>query len=335
MGKYDVFAMGNALLDTEVNIDFKFLENQEISKGVMNLIDWQRRKEILDALKTCQQKHCCGGSATNSIVAMSHLGSHCYFCFRVSRDEEGKIYLNDLISNGINFEKENSVYQGQTGQCLIMVTPDGDRTMNTCLGVSADFCSDDINLEELAQSKWLYIEGYLLSSQLGCQAVLKAQKRAKECGVKIAISLSDPWLVNAYRENFRPVLNQYGKLDMIFCNESEALSLTLKDQLIDAIESLKGHAHTFAITRGSDGVIIFDGKKEVFVKAPEVKVIDTNGAGDIFAGVFLYYMLKGNSFEESGEKACQAASCLVGKFGSRLSADELYKALGVKPKNNG
>ncbi len=235
-------------------------------------------------------------------------------------------YLNDLASNGVEFSEVSKKDDNDpTGKCMVFVTPDADRTMNTFLGVSSKFSSNDCDFEKISVSDYLYVEGYLVTSDDALKAVDKAMSLAKNQNKKIALTLSDPGIVGFFKEKFLNILSN--KVDLLFCNEEEAMSLTDTSNLDEAFEKLKSFASTFAITTGKEGSVVFDGSQKIKVSGFPVKAIDTNGAGDMYAGAFFYGLSLNKSYEESARIANYFSSKIVTKYGPRIEKNEMKRLL--------
>jgi sugar/nucleoside kinase (ribokinase family) len=321
MARYDIYGIGAALVDTEVEVSDKFLADAKIDKGVMTLVDEPRQHELLQALSsedlTLFKK--CGGSVCNSVVAASSLGSKAFFSGKVADDSDGELYVSDLNKAGVDF---HSAVQdpGTTGKCLVMVTQDAERTMNTFLGSSETLSAKEIDQEALKSSEWFYVEGYLVTDEERTKATKDAVEYAKEHGVKIAISLSDPFVVDVFGDALRDIMGS--GVDLVFCNKDEALSFTGSDDLDSAIETLKLITKSFAITDGARGAITFDGEAVFRSEGVPAKAIDTNGAGDMFAGAFLYAIASGRGYDWAARLANDCASRVVARFGPRLDPEE-------------
>ena len=328
MARYDIYGIGAALVDTEVEVSDKFLSDAKIDKGVMTLVDEPRQKELLQALSsedlTLIKK--CGGSVCNSVVAASSLGSKAFFSGKVADDADGELYVSDLNKAGVDFHSAGQD-PGTTGKCLVMVTQDAERTMNTFLGSSETLSAKEIDQESLKNSEWFYVEGYLVTDEARAKATREAVEFAKEHGVKIAISLSDPFVVDVFGDALRDVMG--GGVDLVFCNKDEALSFTGSDDLDSAIETLKLITKSFAITDGAKGAITFDGEAVFRSEGVPAKAIDTNGAGDMFAGAFLYAITSGKNYDWAAKLANDCASRVVARFGPRLDLEE-FDAIKAK-----
>ncbi len=323
--KYDVYGMGHALVDMEFEIDIKVLEKFEIRKGVMTLVDDIFQKKVIDSLQYCPKKMSCGGSAANTIMAVSTLGGKSFYSCKVADDENGNFYLQNLLANGIKTNLSRGLEPGVTGKCLVLITPDGERTMNTFLGITSTFSREQLVLEELIKSRYLYIGGYLLTCERAKDAIFEAVAKARDANVSIAVTLADPTVVSQYREDFFKIL--MGGIDLLFCNLDEGMMLCQTQTLRGTLEALKSMAHSFALTRGPKGAVVWDGGRQVEKVIPTecVQAIDTNGAGDLFAGSFLYGITTGKSCEDAGRFSCAAATKLVTQFGPRLERKELLK----------
>jgi sugar/nucleoside kinase (ribokinase family) len=321
MKKYDVYGIGAALVDTEVEVSDEFLASAHIDKGVMTLVDEARQSELLAALAS-ENTHMlrkCGGSVCNSVVAASSLGARTFFSGKVADDSDGQLYINDLQDAGVDFQSAGQE-SGITGKCLVMVTEDAERTMNTFLGASEALSAREIDQAALFYSEWFYVEGYLVTDEARTLATKIAVETAKANNIKVAISLSDPFVVAFFGDALLEVIG--GGVDLIFCNKDEVMAFTGTESLEAAAESLKQHTKTFAITDGANGAITFDGNTMNQSKGVEAKAIDTNGAGDMFAGAFLYAMTSGKSYAWAADLANDCAARVVAQFGPRLESSE-------------
>jgi sugar/nucleoside kinase (ribokinase family) len=318
MHDYDIYAIGAALVDTEVEVTDNFLAEHSIDKAVMTLVEQPRQAELISSLKkndsTLLKQS--GGSACNSVVAAAQLGSVTYFGGKVADDDDGKLYAQDLTQAGVS-HAFSPADQGVTGKCLVMVTPDAERTMNTYLGVSDEFAENEIDQSALAKSEWFYVEGYLQTDDPRTTVVKSAVEFAKQQGVKVALSLSDPFVAQLFGDNLKSVIGD--GVDLIFCNKDEALAFTGADTIDQASKELKTYSASFVITDGAKGATVFDGKSLSRVPGVKAKAIDTNGAGDMFAGAFLYAITSGNNYLQAAELANQAAAKVVERFGPRLN----------------
>ncbi|RED93597.1 adenosine kinase [Marinoscillum furvescens] len=322
--KYDVYAIGNALVDYEIEVDDAFLSEHKVEKSLMTLVDEQRQQELIAAVAGHIREKQGGGSAANTIVAVSKLGGKGYYSCKVANDEDGKVYLKDLTDNGLdtNLNIEN-LPEGITGKCLVMVSPDAERTMNTYLGITSDFSENEIDENALINAEYLFIEGYLVTSETGLAAMKKAKAIAEANGVKVALTFSDPSMVKYFKDQMAEVVG--ASVDLLFCNEEEAMLYTGTESVEDAREALKKDAKKFVITQGKNGAMIFDGDTFIDIEPYKVTAIDSNGAGDMFSGAFMYGITNGHTMASSGKLASKAASEVVAKYGPRLSPAKLQE----------
>lgn len=328
MKKYHVYGIGNALVDMEFEVEPHFLQQMKIDKGLMSLVDEKRQLELINALHGTRHKRCCGGSAANTMIAVSQLGGESFYSCKVASDETGDFYYQDLRENGVSTNIGENREAGTTGKCLVLITPDADRTMNTHLGITSTFSQTEIIEDQLAQSQYVYIEGYLAASPAGKDAAIKARELAHKHGIKAAITFSDVSMVTYFKQNLIDMMGlQFGPMDILFCNEAEACAFTDCKNVEDAADQLKKLTKSFVITLGPRGAMIFTGEKEINVLSPKVEAIDTNGAGDLFAGAYLFAMTHGLSHSNAGRLACSLSSLLVTQFGPRLEKEQ---ALEIK-----
>ena len=324
MNKFQVYAVGNALVDIEYHSSVEQLNSLSIDKGVMTLIDESRQIDLMSDLGDTHESMACGGSAANTIIALADLGARVHFDCRVSNDDAGQFYASDLkqasVSNNL---ADNSSSDGHTGKCLVFVTPDADRTMNTFLGVSAELDESGIDSDAIGQSDYVYIEGYLVSADCTRAAAIKARQVAEQSTAKTAITLSDPNMVSFFRDGMKEMIGN--GVDLLFANEEEACGLFETDNLDVAIPQIQGICEQFAITRGKEGALLFDGNDLIKIEANAVDAIDTLGAGDLFAGSFLFGLTNGMDFKTSGEFASKASSVIVTQYGPRLEAEQLRR----------
>ncbi|GFE71755.1 adenosine kinase [Chroococcus sp. FPU101] len=322
--KYHVYGVGNALVDMEFAVTPELLQELSIDKGVMTLVDEFRQAEIVAKLTKLHCKRCSGGSAANTMVAICQLGGKGFYSCKVANDETGTFYLEDLINCGLDTNLRNTDRaSGTTGKCLVMVTPDADRTMNTFLGITGTLSASELVPDVLVDSEYLYLEGYLVTSPTGKNAAIKAKEIAKEAGIKTSLSLSDPNMASFFKDGLLEMIGD--GLDLIFANETEAMKLANSHELDEAIAYLKTLAKKFAITRGANGSIIFDGENLLEIAPVPVQAVDTVGAGDMYAGAFLYGITHGMSYTQAGNLASLAASRIVSRFGARLATEEMQE----------
>ena len=326
MKKYNVYGVGNALVDLECKITAKFLEEQQVAKGLMTLVNEVTQQRLLKAILHHGYVRKSGGSAANTMVAISQLGGSTYYSCKVAADEFGDFYLADMTKAGVETNLDGQTRQaGTTGKCLVMVSEDSDRTMNTFLGISSELSIRELSPLAIQSSEYVYVEGYLAATQDGFDAMKKTFYIAEEHGVRTSITLSDPSIVQAFRQNFQEVIGT--SVDLLFCNEDEAKAYTETSNLMDAREALKIDAKRFVITLGKNGAMIFDGDTFIDIEPFQIKAVDTNGAGDMFAGTFLYGITNGLGYAAAGKLATKAASMVVGQYGPRLTWHQMQKLL--------
>lgn len=324
MAKYDVYGLGNALVDMEFEINDQFLTDNSIDKGVMTLVDENQQHELITQLDVFEGNKASGGSAANTIIAVSSMGGSAYYSCKVADDELGDFYLNDLKTADVGCNMNGKHKGGITGKCLVMITPDAERTMHTFLGVSSEMSPYELNEDAIKNSSYCYLEGYLTTSDSGKAANIEARKIAEANNVKTALTFSDPFVVEHFRDGFTETIGD--GIDLLFCNEAEALSYTNKSSIEDAAEVIKTFANTFAITLGAEGAAVYDGTDLIQIAANTVTAVDSNGAGDLFAGAFMHGLTHGKSYEEAGIVASKASSIIVSQFGPRLKLEQ-YRSL--------
>ncbi|MCI0751547.1 MAG: adenosine kinase [Flammeovirgaceae bacterium] len=324
--KYDVYGIGNAIVDIVTEVDNQFFVNNNIEKGVMTLVDDKRQLELMKAIDMKRSKMAGGGSAGNTVVAINQFGGKSFYSCLVAKDELGKFFLEDLKRNGVdtNLTYENCP-EGYTGKCLVMTTPDADRTMNTFLGVNSFIGIKQLDESAIKNSQYIYLEGYLVASPHGLEAMKEAKKIAEKNKVLTSLTLSDPNMVKYFSKQFDEVIG--ASVDLLFCNEDEAMTLTGTNSVTDAREKLKQVAKRFAITLGANGALIFDGDTFIQIEPYKVRAVDSNGAGDMFAGSFLYAITHNHSYAEAGKLASLASSRVVSQFGPRLTPDQAKNVL--------
>ena len=324
--KYNVYGLGNALVDIECALSVDALGAIGMDKGVMTLLDEAAQNSAIAQLNSYKTKRSCGGSAANTLIAISQLGGKTFYGCKVADDDYGQFYTQDLVDCGVETNlTSHSPAPGITGKCLVLVTPDADRTMGTFLGISSELAEDELNPDAIANAEYTYIEGFLVSSDVSRQAAIKAHQLAKAAGRKVAMSLSDYNMVKFFKPGLLEMIGD--GVDMLFCNESEALLMADTDDLATAIEQMKTLANTFAITRGPQGSILFDGENTLEIAPYPVTAIDTVGAGDMYAGGVLYGITHGLSWTEAGELGSMASAKLVTAYGARMATDELQAVL--------
>ncbi|MBX2824261.1 MAG: adenosine kinase [Gammaproteobacteria bacterium] len=326
MTKYHVYGVGNALVDIEFDISNEKLQELSVDKRLMTLIELDRHHDLLSQLDGFEGKKCSGGSAANTIIGAAQLGASAFYSCKVANDETGTFYMGDLEASGVdsNLNMDNRE-DGVTGKCLVLITPDAERSMNTYLGITQKISERELDAEAIANAEYVYIEGYLVPETNARAAAVKAREIAQDAGAKTALTLSDPNMVEYFRDGLLEIAGD--RLDLCFCNEAEAKLMFKADDLASAVDGMKTIARQFSITLGSEGALLYDGVETLTVPATKVDVVDTNGAGDIYAGSFLYGLTHGMSFAEAGQLACASASRLVTQHGARLTREQTQEVL--------
>lgn len=326
MARYDVYGLGNALLDIECEVTPEVLQELNIDKGVMTLLDEDAQNKILAHLDGYATKRSGGGSAANTLIAVSQLGGKAFYSCKVANDEPGQHYLNDLLECGLDTNlKTHPAEAGITGKCLVFVTPDADRTMNTFLGISSSFSEAELVPEAIANSAYTYIEGYLVTGEQSKQAAIKAREIAAAAGQKVALTLSDFNMAKFFKTGLLEMIGD--GVDFLFANESEACQMADTQDLNEAIAHLKTLSKGFAITCGAKGSLIFDGENLLEINPFSVKAIDTVGAGDMYAAGLLYGITNGMDWATAGRLGSMASAQLVTTLGARMPTPALQGLL--------
>ncbi len=323
--KFDVYGVGNALVDKEFEVDESFFQDHGIEKGLMTLGTDEESLRLLGILtkKYGIKKQAGGGSAANTLYAVSQFGGKAFFSCKVASDETGDFFLKELGDQKIQTNSQTQCDDGLTGRCLIMISPDAERTMHTYLGVSETISEQELDLGAAKSSEYIYIEGYFVTSPSAKSAAIELKQFAEKNQIKTAMTFSDPAMVEYFLDGINDVLGE--GVDLLFCNEQELKLWAGTEDFAEACEKMKTKAKQFAITRGAEGALLFDGSKYINVDAHAVKAVDTNGAGDMFAGAFLYALTQGKDFETAGNLASLASATVVANFGPRLETDQHSK----------
>lgn len=320
--KFDVYGVGNALVDKEFEVDESFFQEHNIEKGLMTLVGQEEQQKLLDVLieKHGIKKRAGGGSCANTLYALSQFGGKAYLSCKVANDETGEFFIKELGDHTIDTNTKNQREEGTTGRCIVMISPDAERTMHTFLGISETVSDAEIDFDAVKQSEYIYLEGYLVTSPSAKSAIIELKKFAETNNIKTAMTFSDPSMLEYFLDNVNEVLGT--GVDLLFCNEKEVQLWAGTEDFDAACEKIKSKAKQFAITRGADGARLFDGKNYIDVDAHAVEAVDTNGAGDMFAGAFMYALTQGKDFETAGKLASLASATVVSNFGPRLAADQ-------------
>jgi sugar/nucleoside kinase (ribokinase family) len=312
--QYDVYGVGNALVDIQAKIGDPHLDGLGFTKGIMTLVDEPVQTRVLQSLNGAPIHRCAGGSAANTMIGVADFGGNVAYAGKVAKDDLGEFFLKDMRELGVKIEVPAGT--GQSGSCVVLITEDAQRTMLTHLGVSATLGPDDINEAEIKKAKYVYIEGYLFAVDCQREAVLKAIHLAKKNGVKVALTISDPFLVGMCRDLFWELIA--GPVDLLFCNLEEARALTGLVDPVDCAQKIHHHAADVALTLGADGSLLMNGGQIFPVEGVPVKAVDTTGAGDMYAAGVLYGITNGLSWKQAGHLASHAAARVVAQMGARL-----------------
>jgi sugar/nucleoside kinase (ribokinase family) len=310
----DVYGVGNSLVDVQARIGDDLLAELEFPKGVMTLVDDATQTRVLRAISWAPLTRCAGGSAANTIIAVAEFGGRAAYAGKVAADEFGHFFLDDLRKLGVAIDVP--VAEGASGTCVILITADAQRTMLTHLGVSATLSPGDISEAEIRNSKYVYVEGYLFAGEPTRSAALRTMELAKKNGVKVAFTVSDPFLITRHRDEFWKLIE--GPVDLLFCNLEEARALTGRHDPVECAVEIHRHAENVALTLGPDGSLLMHEGQVIPIEGIPARAIDTTGAGDMYAGALLYGITNGLNWKQSGRLASNAAARIVAQLGARL-----------------
>jgi len=327
--KYDVLGIGNALFDVLVRTDEAFLARHGMTKGSMSLIDEARVAAIYQDMGPATEVS--GGSAANTIVGVASLGARASYVGKVKDDQIGKLYVHDIRAAGVAFDTPAAKDGPATGCSYILVTADGERTMNTYLGAAQDLSPADIDPVEIAAARIVYLEGYLWDPKNAKDAFVKAAKIAHDARRKVALTLSDSFCVDRYRDEFL-LLMRNGTVDIVFANESELHSLYMTSDFDTALKQLRNDANLGVVTRSEKGCMVVSSEEAVAVPAsPIAQLVDTTGAGDLFAAGFLFGLARDLPYQQCGRLGALAAAEVIQHIGARpqVSLKELAQQRGL------
>jgi sugar/nucleoside kinase (ribokinase family) len=327
--KYDVLGIGNAIFDVLVQTDEGFLSRHGMTKGGMALIDEARATSIYGDMGPATEMS--GGSAANTIVGVANLGARAAYVGKVRDDQIGRLYTHDIRAAGVAFETLPAPDGPATGCCYILVTPDGERTMNTYLGAAQELMPDDIDAAQVAASAMIYLEGYLWDPKNAKDAFVKASTIAHDAGRQVALTLSDSFCVDRYRGEFLDLMRN-GTVDLVFANEAELHSLYQTSDFDTALTQMRNDVKLAVVTRSEKGCVVASYDGVIAVPAfPIDRIVDTTGAGDLFAAGFLFGLVRGAELENAGRLGALAAAEVIQHIGARpqVSLKELAKANGL------
>jgi sugar/nucleoside kinase (ribokinase family) len=327
--KYDVLGIGNAIFDVLVQTDEGFLSRHGMTKGGMALIDEARATSIYRDMGPATEMS--GGSAANTIVGVANLGARAAYVGKVRDDQIGRLYTHDIRAAGVAFETRPASDGPATGCSYILVTPDGERTMNTYLGAAQELTPGDIDAAQVAASSVIYLEGYLWDPKSAKDAFVKASTIAHDAGRQVALTLSDSFCVDRYRGEFLDLMRG-GTVDLVFANEAELHSLYQTADFDTALTQLRSDIKLGVVTRSEKGCVVASTDGVIAVPAfPIDRIVDTTGAGDLFAAGFLFGLVRGAGYENAGRLGALAAAEVIQHIGARpqTSLKELAQANGL------
>lgn len=317
--RYDVIAIGNAIVDVMAPCEDALIDELGLNRGGMTLVDTERAKELYDAMGPAREIS--GGSAANTLAGLSALGAQCAFIGQVADDQLGEVFAHDIRAVGIDFDTPPRAGDPPTARCLIFVTPDAERTMNTFLGASQFLPPERLDEEAVAAAKILYLEGYLWDPEEPRAAMRRAIEAARAAGRKIAFTLSEVFVIERHGDDFRALIED-GLIDILFANHLELFALTGTDTIESGIAALGGKVPTLVVTRSADGALaIQNGERAEIDAEPVDEVVDTTGAGDLFAAGFLYGYVQGEPLEKSLRRGAIAAAEIISHYGARSEAN--------------
>ena len=324
--KYDVTAIGNAIVDVIAQADDALLAAHNLPKGAMNLIDAETAEKLYAIMGA--GKEASGGSAGNTIAGIAMLGGKAAYIGKVAADQLGQIFTHDIRAVGVTYDTPPLTGGLPTARSLIFVTPDAQRTMQTFLGACTQLGPEDVNMDHIRSSQVVYMEGYLWDLPRAKQAMLNAALKAKESGVKVSLTLSDSFCVARFRDEFLELAEKY--VDILFANESEILSLYQTENFDTALQQVKQHCEIAALTRSEKGSVVVNGDEVHLIPAePGVTVVDTTGAGDAYAAGFLYGYTQGRDLKTSGRLGGAMAAQVISQYGPRAEMADV-KALAAR-----
>ena len=320
MKPYQVVGIGNAMVDILSHADDGFLAAHGVQKGIMQLIDMDRAVELYAHIGPAREIS--GGSAANTIAGIARLGGRTAYVGKVRDDQLGAIFAHDLRAQGAVYDTPMAAADSaqETGRCIVVVTPDGERSMNTYLGWSEFLSPADIDAAQMAGAEWIYLEGYRFDGPDSHEAFAKAIRACKAGGGKVSLTLSDPFCVDRHRDAFRRLIRE--DLDLLCANKAEIMSMYGGD-FASAMQAAAAEVEVAVITESENGAHVWAEGRHWHVPAIPTRIVDATGAGDLFAGAFLWGLTQGHSWEACGRMGCIAASEVIGHLGARAEADLL------------
>ncbi len=315
--RFDVLGIGNAIVDVLAPVEEAFITKHDMRKGSMTLIDAARAEAIYAAMPPAQETS--GGSAANTCAAAAGLGARAAYFGRVADDQLGAVFRHDIAAGGVQFATPPLVGGAPTARSMILVTPDGERTMNTYLGACVAFTVAQVDEAIVADSAVTYLEGYLYDDAAAQAAFVHAAATAHKAGRKVALSLSDSFCVDRHRSAFRDLVRHH--VDILFANDAEITALYECNDFADAVAHARAEVALVAITRGADGSLALRGAETVEIPAEPTRVVDTTGAGDVYAAGFLAALTAGRGLAACAKLGGIAAAEIIGHYGARLQRD--------------
>ena len=323
--KYQVIGIGNAMVDILCYENEEFLNSHSITKGIMQLIDISRAKQLHEIITVSKSES--GGSAANTIAGIAKLGGKTAYVGKVKNDPLGILFANDLKKQNVVYNTPFSPEKNidETGRCTIIVTPDGERSMNTYLGVTEYLKPSDIDEAQIKDTEWIYLEGYRFDGPESHEAFNKAIKACKSADGKVSLTLSDPFCVERHREAFHNMIKS--NIDLLFCNEFELKAMYQTNDLNQALKLCSNDVGILACTAAENGAFIINKSEKIHIPAIPTKIVDATGAGDMFAGGFLWGLTEGYDLATCGKMGCIAASEIISHLGARAEKDlkKLFK----------
>src|SRR5688572_21167044 len=317
--RYDAIAIGNAIVDVMAPCDDELIDELQLNRGGMTLVDTERARELYDAMGPA--KEVSGGSAANTLAGLAALGAQCAFIGQVADDQFGRVFAHDIHSVGIDFDTPAREGEPPTAQCLIFVTPDGQRTMNTFLGASQFLPASALDEEAIGGASILYLEGYLWDPEEPRAAMRRAIEHARAAGRKVAFTLSEVFVIERHGPDFRALIAE-GLIDILFANETELAALTGESDFETGIAQVAPDVPVLVVTRGDQGAVAISDSRRAQVGAePVERVVDTTGAGDLFAAGFLFGHVRGRPLEECLRLGAICAAEVISHYGARPEAD--------------
>src|SRR4029078_8900648 len=326
--KFDVVGIGNAIVDIIARCEESFLSKHDLAKGFMRLVPAEEAGRLYEAMGPAIERS--GGSAANTMAGLAPFGARCGFIGRVASDQFGGIFRHDIRSLGVTYDTPPSMDGDPPARCLILVTPDGERTMNTFLGVSVNFTPADIDASMIEAAKIVYLEGYLFHREEAKAAFKEAARLARKSGAKVALTLSDAFCVDRHRADFRELIRQ--GTDIFSAKEKEIPSLYEVNSFAEAADAALADCELAVLTRSEEGsVIVANGETIAIAPEPVRKVVDVTGAGDLYASGFLYGLTQGLPLEACGRLGSLAAAEVIGHIGARpeMSLRKLAQERGL------